>query len=208
MFQPRPIPTDFKEQIEKIVGEQISDFEADYHRANMLLCSSDDYLRRLKFASDTFCILCDRSALDIWREDFHTQNVFLITNETCICYSCWHDIGLQRTKWINYIYHDYQEKQREALPEPIKHEKRERRKVTGKFRRSIYELDKYRCVYCSTLENLLVEHIMPLSRGGVTTQENCVTACAGCNTKKSNRTAEEAGMELKFGRFAMGNNNE
>ena len=38
--------------------------------------------------------------------------------------------------------------------------------------------------------------MIPRSRGGETSWENLVTACKACNTKKGNRTPEEAGMRL------------
>lgn len=42
-----------------------------------------------------------------------------------------------------------------------------------------------------------VEHLVPSSRGGKSTYENCVMSCGPCNFKKANRTLEEMGWELK-----------
>ena len=39
---------------------------------------------------------------------------------------------------------------------------------------------------------------MPVSRGGHSTWSNTVVACVGCNTRKGNRTPEEAGMTLQY----------
>jgi 5-methylcytosine-specific restriction endonuclease McrA len=44
---------------------------------------------------------------------------------------------------------------------------------------------------------LTVDHVLPRSRGGGTTWENCVAACYSCNSKKGCRTPREAGMELR-----------
>lgn len=41
-----------------------------------------------------------------------------------------------------------------------------------------------------------IDHIMPRSRGGKTTWENCVLACREVNSRKGNRTPEEAGLKL------------
>jgi len=43
------------------------------------------------------------------------------------------------------------------------------------------------CYYCGTLvgrENLTMDHIVPLSRGGKSTKGNVVPACKDCNNKK------------------------
>lgn len=41
-----------------------------------------------------------------------------------------------------------------------------------------------------------IDHIMPQSRGGLTTWENCVLACRKINTRKADRTPTEAGLTL------------
>jgi len=41
-----------------------------------------------------------------------------------------------------------------------------------------------------------IDHVIPRSRGGSTTWENCVIACRDVNSKKGNRTPEEAGLRL------------
>lgn len=42
-----------------------------------------------------------------------------------------------------------------------------------------------------------IDHVVPKSKGGETSFENCVTACIECNVKKKrNRTPKEAGLEL------------
>ena len=39
-----------------------------------------------------------------------------------------------------------------------------------------------------------IDHVVPLSRGGPTSWENCVTACFRCNARKANRSTRECGM--------------
>lgn len=59
--------------------------------------------------------------------------------------------------------------------------------------------DGFRCQYCGVkgkLEALNYDHVVPRSQGGKTVWENIVTSCYDCNTKKSNRTPEQAGMTL------------
>lgn len=54
--------------------------------------------------------------------------------------------------------------------------------------------DNNTCVYCGSQHDLTVDHMIPVSRGGETSFENCVTACWECNNKKDNRTPTEAKM--------------
>jgi 5-methylcytosine-specific restriction endonuclease McrA len=58
--------------------------------------------------------------------------------------------------------------------------------------------DGFRCAYCGDRrDRLSIDHIIPKSRGGKTTFENCVSACKTCNLKKGGRTPNEAGMFLR-----------
>jgi 5-methylcytosine-specific restriction endonuclease McrA len=62
-------------------------------------------------------------------------------------------------------------------------------------RRAVFARDGHRCQYCrANAENL--DHVLPRSRGGDHTWENVVAACRRCNTRKGDRTPEEAGLEL------------
>ncbi len=63
-------------------------------------------------------------------------------------------------------------------------------------RSNIFKRDGERCVYCGTTKNLTLDHVIPRSKGGTDSWENLVTACHSCNSKKGNRTPEEAGMTL------------
>lgn len=63
-------------------------------------------------------------------------------------------------------------------------------------RRAVFARDRHACQYCGTgAENL--DHVLPRSRGGTHTWENVVAACRRCNTRKGNRTPDEAGMLLR-----------
>jgi 5-methylcytosine-specific restriction endonuclease McrA len=65
-------------------------------------------------------------------------------------------------------------------------------------RRALFARDGWRCVYCGTsTARLTLDHVVPRSRGGESTWENVVTACAPCNLRKGNRTLEETGLTLR-----------
>jgi 5-methylcytosine-specific restriction endonuclease McrA len=66
-------------------------------------------------------------------------------------------------------------------------------------RRNLFLRDEFTCQYCgkrSAVERLSVDHILPRSRGGKTSWENCVLACVVCNARKGDRTIKEAGLRL------------
>jgi len=66
-------------------------------------------------------------------------------------------------------------------------------------RRTVIARDLYTCQYCGAQPNkheLTVDHVIPRSRGGATTWENVVAACAACNHRKGDRTPDEAKMTL------------
>jgi hypothetical protein len=60
-----------------------------------------------------------------------------------------------------------------------------RKHISSKLRNSVLERDHYRCRYCGTYEPPFhLDHVYPVTRGGETSKENLVTACAKCNFKK------------------------
>jgi len=64
-------------------------------------------------------------------------------------------------------------------------------------RKTLLSRDEYACQFCGTTAGpLTVDHVMPRSRGGQTSWENCVAACLRCNHRKGSKTPEEAGMRL------------
>lgn len=66
-------------------------------------------------------------------------------------------------------------------------------------RRGVLARDRETCQYCSTQPGrlyLTIDHVLPRSRGGLTTWENIVTACRECNHRKGGRTPDEANMAL------------
>lgn len=73
------------------------------------------------------------------------------------------------------------------------------RNKLGFSKRSIYKRDNYTCQYCGKKlkpQQITIDHVIPRSRGGQTTWENCVVACYICNRRKGNLTPHEAKMKL------------
>ena len=66
-------------------------------------------------------------------------------------------------------------------------------------RRNVFKRDRYTCQYCGSQpgsEELTIDHVLPRSLGGQSTWENCVLACVDCNSRKADRTPEQAAMPL------------
>ena len=66
--------------------------------------------------------------------------------------------------------------------------------VTNDQRERILNRDDHKCQKCGAIERLQIDHIIPRSKGGLTTWENVVAACAPCNLRKANRLPSEIKM--------------
>lgn len=61
----------------------------------------------------------------------------------------------------------------------------ERGKVTNKMRFAIYERDNHRCCKCGRrTDDLEIDHIIPIAKGGKSTCDNLQTLCHKCNYNK------------------------
>lgn len=66
-------------------------------------------------------------------------------------------------------------------------------------RHNVFERDQNTCQYCGRKfdrKDLNLDHVVPRDRGGPTSWENIVCSCIPCNTRKANRTPQEAGIRL------------
>ena len=65
--------------------------------------------------------------------------------------------------------------------------------------RELFLRDAHLCIYCGGIFNermLTRDHVLPISKGGRDRWSNVVTACKHCNTRKGNKTPEQARMPL------------
>lgn len=112
----------------------------------------------------------------------------------------WDDVSKSRTKFGDAVIRSC----RLALVPPevvvlTNYDKMGERSVVFS-RRNIFKRDRYTCQYCGAQpgpESLTIEHVLPRSKGGTSSWTNCALACLGCNTRKANRTPEQAGMTLR-----------
>lgn len=59
---------------------------------------------------------------------------------------------------------------------------------------NVFLRDRFSCQYCGAKDDLTFDHLVPRSRGGLTTWENVITACSPCNLRKGSRMATECEM--------------
>jgi 5-methylcytosine-specific restriction endonuclease McrA len=63
-------------------------------------------------------------------------------------------------------------------------------------RAALMHRDRFRCAYCGAKADT-VDHVVPRSRGGEHSWENCVAACATCNHRKADHMLAELGWALR-----------
>lgn len=64
---------------------------------------------------------------------------------------------------------------------------------------ALFARDQWICLYCGAdgrRQTLTRDHVVPTSKGGKDAWENVVAACIACNSRKGNRTPQQAGMPL------------
>lgn len=56
--------------------------------------------------------------------------------------------------------------------------------IPYRLRTKVLRRDHWQCVYCGSKEELQIDHIIPVSRGGATVFANLETLCGPCNRRK------------------------
>ena len=77
------------------------------------------------------------------------------------------------------------------------------RRAVPMTRSGVLRRDGRRCAYCAKRADT-IDHVVPRSRGGTHTWENCVAACKSCNSRKADRLLASADefvdvLESRFG---------
>jgi 5-methylcytosine-specific restriction endonuclease McrA len=70
-------------------------------------------------------------------------------------------------------------------------------KVPPVTRREILRRDHHSCQYCGSKKSLTIDHVIPRSKNGKHSWDNVVIACHTCNSRKGDRTPQQAGMTLR-----------
>jgi len=92
------------------------------------------------------------------------------------------EIALESHNYVNDITEDEDKKKRKGSIE--------RNKITNGLRYEIMRQDEFACHLCGRSGSdakLVVDHIVPISKGGKTIKDNLQTLCFECNSGKSNK---------------------
>lgn len=86
-----------------------------------------------------------------------------------------------------------------AVPSVVALKQYHKRKRVSFTRYHVFLRDRFRCQYCGgpfSAKELTFDHIVPRSRGGLTTWTNIVTSCSEHNLQKGDRSLKESGLSL------------
>ena len=65
--------------------------------------------------------------------------------------------------------------------------------------KEVKSLKNFTCHWCNevfSIDKLHIDHVVPLSKGGIDTKDNVVCACSSCNNKKYTKLPEEFNSTL------------
>jgi 5-methylcytosine-specific restriction endonuclease McrA len=62
---------------------------------------------------------------------------------------------------------------------------------------NLFLRDEFCCQYCGSKGDLTFDHVVPRARGGFTSWENVVAACAPCNLAKGSKSLHRSGLTLR-----------
>lgn len=80
---------------------------------------------------------------------------------------------------------------RKYIPAPDRApDPRNKHKINPGRRLRILARDGYQCLKCGTNNDLCMDHIVPISRGGETDDDNLQTLCRTCNLQKGTATED------------------
>jgi len=133
------------------------------------------------------CVLCGNKILQSI-----TGEPCLIFKEKAICSSCYTSLASEVYQMagagdgglIHLIY-------KSCLSSS--HNKSKRRPIPQytKILKQLLCRYNFMCVYCSSEENLTIDHIFPVSKGGSDDVGNLQILCKSCNSKKGSRVGED-----------------
>lgn len=69
----------------------------------------------------------------------------------------------------------------------VPNRKKKARRISSSKRLKVFERDEWRCRFCGAQNDLVIDHIFPVSKGGGNQIENLQTLCKNCNELKGNK---------------------
>lgn len=92
---------------------------------------------------------------------------------------------------VNKKAREYRKKRRDSGKPIIRNCKSDKYRKTGRFKISIraevFRLKGFSCHYCGSKENMQIDHVVPVAKGGGDTIDNLVPCCRSCNSSKQDK---------------------
>lgn len=88
--------------------------------------------------------------------------------------------------WPGFIVHGVICSQGTPIPR-IERRKQEGPPISSALRWEVWERDDFTCRHCGARRDLVADHVIPRSSGGLTNTPNLQTLCRSCNSKKGAR---------------------
>jgi len=111
------------------------------------------------------CNMCNQ---EVWPTLYWKEDDF------DLCYDC------IKKLYFNFVVEDSEENIYEDI-------KVIRKTINEELRNIIFKRDNYKCKNCGSEKNLVIDHIIPFSKGGITEIDNLQTLCKKCNKEKGNK---------------------
>jgi len=128
-----------------------------------------------------YCVFC--------KESIHSSEPRVVKNELCICITCCIDLlepiytcdytGITHLTFKHLLTTSFNRKKRGAI------------KNYKAILNSLLHKYKFKCVNCESKNNLTIDHIIPVSKGGTDDYSNLQILCKSCNSSKGNKTEDE-----------------
>ena len=131
---------------------------------------------------DQVCKLCNNDS------GVNSGAPVLVFNNKPICYSCYIEMigkiykmaGFGDGGMIHLIF---------ARCLDSSHNRRKRKRISHYnqiYKRLLFKY-KFKCVLCGMNEDLTIDHIIPVSKGGSDEESNLQLMCKSCNSRKGDR---------------------
>lgn len=125
----------------------------------------------------------------------YQANYYRANSENAIEYAReWRKNNPDKTRQYHKEYFEKNKDQEKVRMRLKESKRRALKKNNGTFYISKKEIDKIlssKCIICEKQENITLDHIVPISRGGSHSIGNIQPMCLECNTKKINKTMVE-----------------
>lgn len=137
----------------------------------------------------SYCIACKERKHEKHKPEVsYSYNIFLLSEPSIKMRERNKNGRLRREKWVSL---QYARKLVDGGAAAIVHETLIHRLYSSKqIRVFVFVRDQFTCHYCGRYGDT-IDHIIPKSKGGITTPRNCVCACKRCNQLKDDRDVAE-----------------